>query len=91
MWQAKNLREGISGSVAMIELTGGFFGSVAGKGLAEVDSRQFKVDSKREEQESPHAASPMRGTKVGTSSTAFTLAPPAYSTPPLNGKECGSD
>jgi hypothetical protein len=36
VWQAKDLRKGISGSVAMIIVTGWFFGSVATKGLRRV-------------------------------------------------------
>ena len=40
MWQGKDLREGILGSVAMIGLTGEILGSVASKGVS-IEERSF--------------------------------------------------
>ena len=76
MWQAKDLWKGVFGSVAMIGLTGGFFGSVARKGLkAEASDvwQKGKVEGRRQK------------LKRGEQRVA------AHPTPPLNGKECGSD
>jgi hypothetical protein len=46
VWQAKDLRKGISRSVAMIGLTSWFFGSVARKGVKEVTSGEWRVNKK---------------------------------------------
>src|SRR5437667_6619721 len=44
LWQAKDLREGVFGSVAMTGLTGGFFGSVANTGVRDLRVEAGKAD-----------------------------------------------